>query len=202
MNLFFLCFFFVCIQSAKISIADGAATSMVGFMQIAANLVGLAIIDRLGRKISLAISSTVLSIVTAILGAYFYILDHNPDTLDNIRWLPVVLLCLFNLIFALGLGPVPWIMMGELFPPDIKGIAGSIAGTTNWLLAFFVTSTYSSFRNLIGTGGTFWMYACISLIGAFYSIFVLPETKGKSLIEIQEILRGKRKDKLINNREI
>lgn len=79
-------------------------------------------------------------------------------------------------------------MLGELFAPDIKFLAGSISATSNWTLAFIVTKTYNNFRDAIGVGPTFWMFTGISLLGIVFIYFAVPETKGKSLNSIQQML--------------
>lgn len=79
-------------------------------------------------------------------------------------------------------------MLGELFAPDVKGLAGSISATSNWTLAFIVTKTYNNLRDAIGVSGTFWLFTGISLIGIVFIYFAVPETKGKSLHSIQQML--------------
>lgn len=79
-------------------------------------------------------------------------------------------------------------MLGELFAPDIKGLAGSISATSNWTLAFIVTKTFNNLREAIGVGSTFWLFTGISLTGIVFIYFAVPETKGKSLTSIQQML--------------
>lgn len=79
-------------------------------------------------------------------------------------------------------------MLGELFASDVKGLAGSISATSNWTLAFIVTKTYNNLSKALGIGGTFWLFTGISLLGIVFIYFVVPETKGKSLHCIQEML--------------
>lgn len=81
-------------------------------------------------------------------------------------------------------------MMGELFSNDIKGIAGSIAGAFNWALAFLITSTFEKMKDSLGEGQTFWLFTGFCVVGLLFVFFFVPETKGKSLAEIQQILAG------------
>ena len=64
----------------------------------------------------------------------FYMKSNDETSVQNLGWLPVVSLCVFIVAFSLGFGPVPWLMVGELFASDIKGLAGSLTGTLNWFL--------------------------------------------------------------------
>lgn len=97
-----------------------------------------------------------------------------------------------NQIFFLFAGPIPWMMMGELFSNDIKGVAGSAAGTFNWSLAFLITSTFSTMNKTFGNGQTFWIFSGFCLMGGVFVFFFVPETKGKSLPEIQRMLAGEK----------
>lgn len=78
--------------------------------------------------------------------------------------------------------------MGEIFSSDIKGLASSLTGTLNWTLAFVVTMIYPPLKASIGPDSCFIIFTVISIIGTLFSAFVVPETKGKSLAEIQKIL--------------
>lgn len=79
-------------------------------------------------------------------------------------------------------------MVGELFSSDVKGVTGSIAGTLNWSLAFLVTVSYPTLSQSIGVSSCFLIFTVLSVCGALFSYFIVPETKGKSLKEIQEML--------------
>ena len=78
--------------------------------------------------------------------------------------------------------------MGEIFASDVKGMAGSLTGTLNWTLAFIVTVAYPPLRHSIGPCACFIIFTVISIIGTLFSAFVVPETKGKSIAEIQKML--------------
>jgi len=101
-------------------------------------------------------------------------------------------------------------MMGELFASDVKGIAAPLAGTLNWLLgkfsnfrkcvlltsafsAFVITKTFTNLKALMGDGETFWLFSGLSILGTIFVFFIVPETKGKSLSEIQKMLGGETK---------
>lgn len=173
--------------SAGGSLKADAASIIIGVMQVIAVFVSTLIIDRLGRRILLTASVAALCICSFILGVYFYLLETKHDV-SNIGWLPVVSLCIFIILFSLGFGPIPWMMVGELFAPEVKGIAGSSACLFNWLLAFLVTKTYTNLTASLQPYGTFWLFSVISAIGCFFVLFLVPETKGKSLEDIQREL--------------
>jgi bacteriorhodopsin len=85
-------------------------------------------------------------------------------------------------------------MMGELFDVQIKGLAGSLSGTLNWLLAFTVTKIFTNLVAALQRSGTFWLFSGFSILGTIFVFFVVIETKGKSLAQIQSELEGKKEE--------
>lgn len=170
-------------------------TVIVGIVQVLATFVSVLIVDKAGRKLLLIISAVVMSMCTICLGVYFYLQRQDEASVADISWLPLTSLILFIACFSLGFGPVPWLMMGELFSNEIKSIASALCGTTNWLLAFGVTKAYGPLKDSIGGGPVFWIFSAISLVGGVFVFFGTPETKGKSLAEVQAILEGSSKNK-------
>uniref|UniRef100_U5EQL0 Facilitated trehalose transporter Tret1 n=1 Tax=Corethrella appendiculata TaxID=1370023 RepID=U5EQL0_9DIPT len=180
--------------AANTGIDPEIATIIVGVIQVIATFVSTLVVDKAGRRILLLLSDSVMAISTIILGVYFYLKDSNPDNVANIGWLPIVCLCVFIIMFSIGFGPVPWLMMGELFATNVKNYAGPLAGTSNWLLAFVVTKIFSTLTESIGSGPTFWFFSGFSILGTVFVYFVVPETKGRSLNDIQRILAGEKLD--------
>lgn len=133
-----------------------------------------------------------MTLMLVALGVFFYILDNKPETADNIGWLPISSLCIYIIAFALGFGPVPWIIASEVYSKEISPIAAPVSGAFNWALAFLITVTFRSISNGIGTGQTFWIFAGLSLLGTIFVTLVVPETKGKTIAEIQRMLGGEK----------
>ncbi|XP_032310735.1 facilitated trehalose transporter Tret1-2 homolog isoform X2 [Drosophila ananassae] len=179
-------------KEANTGIGEQWATILIGIMQVVATFVSTLVVDKLGRRILLLASGCAMAVATTAIGVYFYLQSQDPTQVESLGWLPVASLCIFIIMFSMGYGPVPWLMMGELFATDIKGFAGSLAGTSNWLLAFVVTKTFDDLNNGLGIGGTFWLFAGLTVLGVFFVFFAVPETKGKSLNEIQQELAGNR----------
>ncbi|XP_004530598.1 facilitated trehalose transporter Tret1-2 homolog isoform X2 [Ceratitis capitata] len=179
-------------EDANTGIDANLSTIVVGIMQFIATFLSTIVVDKLGRRLLLLTSAIIMALSLISMGVYFYMQDQDEQSVANLGWLPVVSLCVFIVLFSIGFGPVPWLMMGEVFAADIKGVAGSIAGTTNWTLAFIVTKTFVNLTDSIGKGQTFWLFASIIIVGVFFVYFVVPETKGKSLNEIQAELEGKK----------
>ncbi|EDX07527.1 facilitated trehalose transporter Tret1 [Drosophila simulans] len=171
-------------------VSGSDATLIIGVTQVTSTLVAVAIIDKAGRRILLLISGILMAVSTALMGVYFQLKENDSASMDNFGWLPISSICIFIIFFSIGFGPVPWLVMAELFSEDVKSVAGSIAGTSNWLSAFMVTLLFPILKSAIGPGPTFWIFTVIAVIAFFYSLFFVPETKGKTIIEIQDMLSG------------
>lgn len=184
-------------QETNSGMSPKEATLLVGAMQVGATFVASLIIDRFGRKILLIISDFVMALSGIVLGIYFSLKDRDvlsASEVDNISFLPILSLCIFIIVFSLGFGPIPWMISAELLPAEIKSNASSAAGTFNWLLAFIVTKFYGDLKDAINTDITFYIFSAISLCGTVFIIFFVPETKGKTLEEIQDMLNGDQPD--------
>lgn len=129
-----------------------------------------------------------MAICLKILALYFYLLSLHNVKLPFI--VPLLSITIYITVFSLGFGPIPWMMLGELFSPKLKGVASSISAAFNWLLAFTVTKLFSNMLTAFGSGTTFACFAFVCILGTMFVFFLVPETKGKDLEEIQQMLGG------------
>lgn len=107
-------------KTASDTIDPYMATIIVGIIQVVAVFLSTLIVDALGRRILLLVSEIAMFVTTLVIGIYFYLKETGHDV-SNIGWLPLVCVCGFIFLFSLGFGPIPWMMMGEIFSPTIKG---------------------------------------------------------------------------------
>ncbi|XP_036334522.1 facilitated trehalose transporter Tret1-like [Rhagoletis pomonella] len=177
-------------QSTTSNLEPRFGTIIIGVMLVVATVVSLFIIDRYGRVPLLLLSSVFQVISVACLSLYFFLKESDEKSVENLGWLPLLSICIYILLFSVGFGPVPWVFMAEVFPDDIKGIAGSLSATTNWACAFIVTQVFPVLNDAIGGGACFAIFAIISAVGGVYIFFFIPETKGKTFAEIQAELAG------------
>lgn len=146
------------------------------------------LIDKAGRRILLIISSTIMSVCLGTLAVYFYLLEVQNMALHFT--IPIISITLYITVFSLGFGPIPWMMIGELFPSKIKGLASSISAALNWVLAFTVTKLFQNLIDLLGSGYTFGTFMVATILATVFVGWLVPETKGKDMKEIQYILAG------------
>ncbi|KAF5269943.1 hypothetical protein FQR65_LT05742 [Abscondita terminalis] len=171
------------------SLLPTQATMIIGAIQVIATFIASIVIDKLGRKILLLISAIFMAVGLLILGVFFTIkVDLDQETFNKLSFLPIVGVALFITVFSLGFGPIPWMISGELYPSEIKSVASSAAGTFNWFIAFLVTKFYGDLQRELGGDVTFYIFAGVCIVAVIFIIIVVPETKGKSLEQIQREL--------------
>lgn len=163
---------------------------IIGVVQVLMTFAAAALVERAGRKILVIQSSTIMCLCLTVLGVYFSVKDAGKDV-SSFGLVPLVSLVLFIVSFSLGYGPIPWMMMGELLAPEVKGIASSIVVLFNWTAVFIVTKTFPLLLDSIGKDFTFWIFAVVMVLGTIYGIKELFETKGKSNAQIQLMLSNK-----------
>ncbi|XP_068152375.1 facilitated trehalose transporter Tret1-2 homolog isoform X1 [Drosophila tropicalis] len=177
-------------ESAGSTLNASSCSIVVGIVQVIMTLTSSLLIERAGRKILLLFSSTVMTICLAILGAYFNIKDGGKDV-SAIGWLPLLCVVLYIVTFSVGYGPIPWLMMGELFLPDVKATAVSLTVMFNWLCVFLVTKSFGTMNESLGSDVTFWFFAVCMALATIYVALAVQETKGKSASQIQSWLSGR-----------
>lgn len=121
-------------KAANTGIKPELATIIIGALQVVATAFATLTLDRLGRRLLLLISNILMAICTFSLSVHFFIEESGSSSGG---WLPISSLCIFIIAFSLGFGPVPWLMMGELFSSDVRGLAVSLTGTLNWFLGLY-----------------------------------------------------------------
>jgi SP family facilitated glucose transporter-like MFS transporter 8 len=161
-------------------------------LQVLATYSSTLLVDKAGRRVLLMFSSTVMAACLAVLGLCFYLQTHGYDV-SSISWLPLASVAVFIVVFSMGFGPVPWIMLGELFPNNVKGIASAVTAAFNWILAFVVTKSFQNLLDLLGSPITFWLFAVMCVVGTIFTAALVPETKGKDLEDIQLELSVRKK---------
>uniref|UniRef100_A0A452ZY76 Major facilitator superfamily (MFS) profile domain-containing protein n=1 Tax=Aegilops tauschii subsp. strangulata TaxID=200361 RepID=A0A452ZY76_AEGTS len=173
-------------KAAGITNSD-LATSGLGGIQVLATLVTTWLLDRAGRRILLIISSAGMTISLLAVAVIFFIKDtvsqdsHMYYILSMVSLLAIVA---YVIAFSFGMGAIPWVIMSEILPVSIKSLAGSFATLANWLTSFGITMT----ANLLlswSAGGTFVSYMLVSAFTLVFVILWVPETKGRTLEEIQ-----------------
>jgi sugar porter (SP) family MFS transporter len=153
---------------------------VTGAVNLIFTLVALFTIDRFGRRFLLLFGSSGLATVYVVLGLLYH--RHKQGA-------PLLLLVLAAIAcYAMSLAPATWVVIAEIFPNRIRGSAMSIVVTVLWAACFLLTYTFPLINAALRASGTFWVYAIICLAGWLYLFVYLPETKGRTLEEIEASL--------------
>ena len=164
-----------------------AATALgVGVVNVGFTILAVRIIDRVGRRPLLIIGLIGMTISLALLGLVFSL--ESTSTAAGL--LATICLALYIASFAISLGPVFWLMISEIYPLSIRGSAMSVAAICNWGSNFIVALLFPVLLAALGGAGAFWLFAVIGVVAWLFVFFMVPETKGRSLEEIEADLRG------------
>jgi sugar porter (SP) family MFS transporter len=151
-----------------------------GSVNLVFTLVALGVVDRGGRRPLMLLGSAGLAAIYLALGCCYT---------GGIKGLPMLLLVLAAIgCYAMSLAPVTWVVIAEIFPNRIRGAAMAVAVSALWIACFILTYTFPILNARLGSAGTFWLYAAICVAGFVFIKFKLPETKGKSLEQIEREL--------------
>ncbi len=154
---------------------------ITGAVNLVFTLVALATIDRVGRRGLLLTGISGLVVIYTALGVLYQL---------HLKGVPMLVLVLAAIAcYAMSLAPVTWVVIAEIFPNRIRSTAMSIAVTALWSACFLLTYTFPMLNAALGAGGTFITYAAICLAGLVFLYFRLPETRMKTLEEIEALLR-------------
>ncbi|XP_065220912.1 facilitated trehalose transporter Tret1-like [Planococcus citri] len=159
-------------------------TILFGVVQTLASFVAMLIIDRFNRR-TLILASYALCVLSHIASAGLYFVHEKITPIEYFPWFIFVSISLYAAVYAL-LYPVVHIIRGELFPQSIKAIGGSVAIMTHACTGFMTAKMFLQVAELLGMYANFLFFALISITALFYAYFKLPETRGRTLVDIQK----------------
>jgi MFS family permease len=161
-----------------------AATVIVGTTNLLFTIAAVLLLDRVGRRALLLTGTAGLLVALVVLGVYF----SSTTLQDKAGWLALGGLVLFMASFAIGLGPVFWLMISEIYPVGVRGKAMAVCTVANWGANFLVAQTFLTLSEGIGRQGVFFLYAALAVLSLVFFAKRVPETRSRSLEEIQEDL--------------
>jgi len=150
--------------------------------------VSMWLIDRVGRRPLLLVGIAGMIISLGVLG---YAFDSSARG-GSLAEIAVITLMAYVASFAISLGPIFWLLIAEIYPLKIRGSAEGVAAATNWAANFVVSLTFLTLLQVIGTSRTFWLYALLALAAWIFCFVLVPETKGRTLEEIEAAWRVKK----------
>jgi MFS transporter, SP family, galactose:H+ symporter len=176
------------IQSAGLPSASAAilATVGIGLVNVLMTIVAMWLIDRVGRRPLLLTGIAGMIVSLGVLGLVFRSGAQNAATVR----VAVITLMAYVTFFAISLGPIFWLLIAEIYPLKIRGQAEGTAAGMNWISNLLVSITFLSLVELIGLARTFWLYGLLGIGALVFCYYLVPETKGRSLEEIEASWRS------------
>jgi sugar porter (SP) family MFS transporter len=153
-------------------------STIVGLVNMLFTIVAILLVDRVGRKPLLLIAAAGMGISQLLLGAAFRVENFSGTGI-------LLLILLYIAFFAMAMGPIVWVVMSEIFPTRMRGSAMALATVALWVADFAVTLSFPVIADRLDQTTAFWFYALMCAVDLVFMIFFLPETKGKTLEEIE-----------------
>ncbi|NSW94856.1 MAG: sugar porter family MFS transporter [Bacteroidales bacterium] len=165
-------------ENAGYSVSDILFNIVItGSVNLVFTFIGMFTVDKIGRKSLMLMGAGGLAVIYAILGLMYFL---------NIRGLPMLIMVVTAIAcYAMSLAPVTWVILSEIFPNRVRGLAMSVATFALWSACFILTYTFPILNHLLKASGTFWLYGLICVAGFWFIFARLPETKGKTLEKIE-----------------
>lgn len=171
-------FEFASFETAGSAILAGAG---LGMLMLFMHVLAIYLMDRVGRRPLLLIGVAGQIVGMAVLGAAFQFQQLS----GFIGYIAIGGLAIFVACFAFGLGPVFWLMISEIYPLKVRGAAMSVATVANWGMNLAIAVTFLTLLGVLGRTETFWLYGAIAVAAWVFFYRLVPETKGKSLEQIE-----------------
>ena len=158
----------------------------VGVVNVALTIVAMELIDRVGRRPLLLASLAGMAMSLVVLGLAFAM----PQLSGSLGWIAAASLMVYVGSFAVGLGPVFWLILSEIYPLRIRGRAMSVGTSANWSANLIVAISFLTLTRVMGKAATFWLYGAVTIGAWLFAFFLVPETKGKTLEQIEAYMRA------------
>ncbi|XP_067126549.1 solute carrier family 2, facilitated glucose transporter member 8-like [Centruroides vittatus] len=171
------------------SISDNSPV-IVAAVQVFATFMASILMDKAGRKLLLLICGIGTTISLTTMGFYFYFAEiYGKSYQVQYSWISLVSLVVFIASFSIGMGPIPWLMVAEMVPQRVRSLVSAVATGFNWTLVFIITFNFAKMSIAFHPYGVYWFYASNCFLCVLFSWFILPETKGKKLEDIQKLFK-------------
>ena len=165
---------------------------IIGAIRFLGSLLFIPAVKHLSRRLLMCGSSFVMGVSMSIMGLAMY--SHETGLLhdlDTLTWLPLVCVTLYMLADPIGVGSVPFLYLGEFFPSEMRSLLSGITIGLSNLELFIVVKTFPNLTTMMGSSGTFWLYAGFCFVTILYTLVWIPETRGRSLQDIERYFEHK-----------
>ncbi len=155
---------------------------VTGVTNVVFTIIAMLLVDKLGRRPLLLIGAGGLALIYLLMGAAYYF------SMTGVALLVIVVAAIA--CYAMSIAPIMWVVISEIFPTAVRGVAMSIATFVLWVACFILTYSFPFLNSALGAAGTFWIYGLVCVGGFIFILFQVPETKNKSLEDLErELIR-------------
>lgn len=165
---------------------------LIGFTRLVGSLLVAGISRKFGRRVPSIVSGIGMTIFMGGLSLYLFLRYEGVIMTDG-GLIPVICILMYIFTSTLGFLVIPFAMVGEVFPAKVKDILSGLTTCLGYIFSSITVQTYPDMINLMNSYGVFLFYAIVSFIGAIFILIFLPETKGKTLREIEDMFSRKKK---------
>ncbi|XP_050685229.1 facilitated trehalose transporter Tret1-like isoform X3 [Leptidea sinapis] len=177
-------------EQAGSSIEPNLASIIIGCTQLSGSVIAPFFVEKSGRRPLLMTSTAICCGSMIVFGVYFYLSHIGAEVIQHFKWLPLVALAVFYLSNNMGFGVIPSTLTGEMFKSNVRSKGTALVIVISWIFGFAVTTLFNSTITRFGAHIIFWFFGLICGVAFLFTLFFVPETKGKSLAEITKMLNG------------
>lgn len=169
------------LHQAVPAVSEYWAATVVTLMQVFSTVGAAVFVDKLGRRKLLMTSIAAMAIALATIAICEVATKYGAGG----SWVAILAAIVYVSAYSFGVGPITWVLVGEMFPQAAREKAAAVISVLNWFLAFIITKTYFRLESLTGIAGTCTVYSSVCVIGLILVYLLVPETKGRTLGEIE-----------------
>ncbi|XP_037087337.1 facilitated trehalose transporter Tret1-like [Pollicipes pollicipes] len=175
----------VIFKLARTGINAYQCAMVLAAVRLLCNLFSTSLIDRLGRRALISISGAFCTISLAVIGAYFFVRQQDEELVQDLHWLPLASMIVTISSYSVGIGPISWVIFGEMLPSSVRELYGSIIIIFWSVTLFTILQVFPDLTRLLGNHGTFWLFSGVCALQVLFACFVIPETRLRTLEDIQ-----------------
>lgn len=180
------------------SLSPNVSAIIVASLQLVGSCFAMYLVERAGRRPLLLLSCAGMCVCHCVIGTFCY-LQNLQYEVSAYSWIPMVTLSTFMIIYSLGMGNGPVVVMAEIFTRDVTSLASTVGLSVSWGTAFIMTKSFTDLVALLGMHGCFFLLATFCACSFLFCFVLLPETKGRIREDIVDELNGVRCTKNNNN---
>ncbi|KAF4528896.1 hypothetical protein B566_EDAN017325 [Ephemera danica] len=166
------------------------ATVILGLVELGGTLLCVIAVHWTGKRPLTLISTAGAAVCFGVVAGYAQL--RESDLVPNASWLPLTLLIGSAFLTHMGIRLLPWILIGEVFPSEVRGMASGMASSVGYIFGFLANKTHFSLVGALTLPGTFWVYVVVSLVATLVLHLKMPETEGRTLLEINMHFAGRK----------